>query len=244
MFFNVVNSRAATLTIALAAWVFGAAALRQWPVGLPSSGQTTEQQRALVGSGGTLAMIGGMRGAVANACWLRVNDAWERRDAAATEAWIALTVAADERPVYFWLNGARMLAYDVPEWGRDPHAPSVVQRCRVETQARRAVAFLEKGLRWHGRDAALYVELANIHWRRGGDLERAAEYYRLAAGQPGAPAYAARIYGELLRTLGRPREALAWLRELLPTLDAADPLARREVVLARIAELEAEVGAR
>jgi tetratricopeptide (TPR) repeat protein len=238
MFFNIVNSRAVTLGIALVVWVLGAAALRAWPT------VSTEQPRALAGSGGVLAMLGGMRAAVANGCWLRVNEAWERRDAAGTEAWVALTVAADERPAYFWLNGARILAYDLPEWERDPNAPAAVQRRRVDTQARRAVAFLEQGLRRHGPDAALYVELANLHWRRLGDLERAAEYYRRAAKQPTAPAYAVRIYGELLRTLGRPREALTWLREVLPTLDATDPLARRDVVLARIAALEAELGER
>jgi hypothetical protein len=48
----------------------------------------------------------------------------------------------------------------------------------------------------------------------------------------------------LLCELGRPQEALAWLREVLPRLEADDPLARREVVLERIEMLEREVAAR
>ena len=62
-----------------------------------------------------------------------------------------------------------------------------------------------------------------------------------AAEQPGAPYYAARIYGELLRELGRPAEALAWLRQILPALPADDPAARRDVVVQRIKLLEVEV---
>jgi hypothetical protein len=104
-----------------------------------------------------------------------------------------------------------------------------------------ALRFLEKGVRWHGADAALYVEMANIHLRRPGGIARAAHFYRLAAEQPAAPYYAARIHAELLRELGRRREALDWLRQVYPALPADDPAACREVVLARIQALEQEL---
>jgi tetratricopeptide (TPR) repeat protein len=204
----------------------------------------TDQLMRVVGRGGIMARLGGMRSAFASACWLRANLAWERRDALATAALIELTVAVDERPVYFWLNGARMLAYDVPEWRRNDLAPAAWRSRVNEEQAQQALRLLEKGLRWHGPDPALYIEMANIHLRRRNDREAAARYYRLAAEQTGAPHYAARIHGELLRELGRPQEALAWLREVLPRLEAGDPLARREVVLERIEMLEREVAAR
>ena len=61
-------------------------------------------------------MLGGMRSVVAGGFWLRADLAWERRDPVETTALLELTVAADERPLYFWLNGARILAYDVPAW--------------------------------------------------------------------------------------------------------------------------------
>lgn len=243
MFSNTVNSKPVALLLALFLWVLGAAGLQagKWPVEVPVKALAAERLERLAGHGGGWAMVGGMRAVMAGACWLRANLAWERRDAAETTHWIELAVATDERPLTFWLNGARMLAYDLPEWRRDPAAPVAVQARMVEEHAQQALTFLETGLRWRGPDAALYVEMANLHWRRRGDLERAADYYRRAAEQPDAPAYAARIHGELLRALGRPREALAWLRALLPTLEEADPLARREVVVARIKELEAEV---
>jgi hypothetical protein len=202
-----------------------------------------EQLAALAGQGGLPAVLGGLRSTVAGGFWLRANLAWERRDAEGTPALLELTVAADERPAYFWLNGARMLAYDVPEW-LPVTAPAVVRQQVREVQAQRALDFLAKGLRWHGPAADLYVEQANIHLRRRGDLESAARCYRLAAEQPGAPYYAGRLHGELLVELGRPREALLWLRQILPTLPADDPAARREVVQARIRALEQELAMR
>jgi len=200
----------------------------------------SEQLATLAGQAGATAVFGGLRSVAAGGFWLRANLAWERRDAAGTAALLELTVAADERPVYFWLNGARMLAYDMPEW-LPVAAPRVVRQRVNEEQAQQALRFLEKGVRWHGASADLYVEMANIHLRRRGDLEAAARCYRLAAEQPGAPYYAARIHAELLRELGRPQAALDWLRQVLPTLPADEPAARRDVVRARINTLEAEV---
>lgn len=239
---SIVNCKPLTLLISLGLWCLGSVILRSGcGAPGPSAGFKVEQLRPWAGHGGVLALLGGMRGAVANVSWLRMNSAWERREAEQTNIWLELTVAADERPLTFWLNGARIMACDEPEWRRDGAAPAAVQARVVEEQAERALGFLEKGIRWHGPEAALYIEMANIHWRKRGDLEMAARCYRLAAEQCDAPPYAARIYGELLRALGRPREALVWLRELLPTLHEADPLARREVVAARIRDLEREL---
>lgn len=199
-----------------------------------------EQLVALAGRGGLASALGGLRAVVAGSYWLRANLAWEQREAATMETFLGLTIAADERHLYFWLNGARMLAYDVPGWQPGNIPLAVGHQVRGE-QAQRALRFLEKGLRWHGADPEMYVEMANIHLRQRGDGESAARYYRLAAEQPGAPYYAARLHAELLRELGRPQEALQWLRGILPRLPADDPAARRDVVQARIQALEQEL---
>lgn len=201
------------------------------------------QLMVLSGRGGLVSVLGGLRSVVAGGYWLRANVAWEDREAAVMEAFLGLTVAADERPLHYWLNGARMLAYDVPAW-QPAEAPLVIRRRATDEQARRALRFLESGLHWHGADAAIHVEMANIHLRRLGDLESAARCYRLAAEQPGAPYYAARIHAELLRELDRPVEALAWLRQILPGLPGDDPATRRGVVMQRIKELESETAAK
>jgi tetratricopeptide (TPR) repeat protein len=211
---------------------------------LALGGTRTEQVKVLASHDGVLASLGGMRAAVASGFWLRANLAWENRDPAGTRAFIDLTVAADERPVYFWLNGSRMLAYDLPEWSLPASAPAAVRARVMAEYTQLALEFLEKGLRWHGPDAALYVEMANLRLRRTNDVENAARCYRQAAEQPGAPYYAARIYAELLREMGRRREALDWLRQVLPGLPADDPAAGRSVVLARIQALEQELDAK
>lgn len=200
------------------------------------------QWAALAGSGGSLAVMGGMRAAVASGFWLRTNLAWERRDAAETTAMLYLTVAADERPIAFWLNGARMLAYDLPEWRIGVDSPAAWRdRVRAE-HVTAAMEFLRRGEKWRGESPDITLEMANIRLRVLGDQEGAARLYRQAAEQPGAPYYAARIHAELLRGLGRPAEALAWLRQILPGLPANDPAARRDVVVQRIKELESVVG--
>lgn len=239
---STVNSRPGAWLLPAVALLAGGFLLRALEQPAPAAWRA-EQLPVLVGQGGLPAVLGGLRSTVAGGFWLRANLAWERRDAAATAALLELTVAADERPAYFWLNGARMLAYDVPEW-LPATAPAVVRQRIGEAQAQRALDFLAKGLRWHGADADLYVEQANIHLRRRGDLESAARCYRLAAELPGAPYYAGRLHAELLVELDRPHEALAWLQQVLPSLPADDPAARRDVVLARIRALEQELAGR
>lgn len=199
------------------------------------------QLALLAGSGGTVAVLGGMRAAVAGCFWLRANLAWERRDAAATTTLIHLTVASDERPLHFWLNGARMIAYDLPEWRLMPDATRAERRRAMIEQAGAALDFLRLGQQWRGASPEIMIEMANIRLRVLGDREGAARFFRRAAEMPGAPYYAGRVYAELLRSLGRPAEALEWLRRILPELPENDPAARREVVIQRIKELESSL---
>jgi hypothetical protein len=221
------------------------AALVLRPVeGLVSMPASAGQIVHLGGSGSVLGALGGMRGAVAGGSWLRVNRAWEERDAATTMAWLKFTVAADGETEYFRLNGARMLAYDLPTWEVPADAPAAFVRAARTKGAERALTFLAEGRNGHPESPALLIEMANIRLRSLGDREGAAQLFRQAAGLPGAPYYAARIHAELLRELGRPSVALAWLREVLPTLPADDPGARRGVVEQRIKALEAELAAK
>jgi hypothetical protein len=192
---------------------------------------------------GAVGVLSGFRAAVAGFFWLRANLAWEQRDAAATRALVELSLAADERPLYFWLNGARMMAYDFPTWSQEDR-PAAVRRQAQVAAATMALTFLDEGLRRRGRAPELLIEMANIRLRAMGDREGAARLFREAAELPGAPYYAARIHAELLCALGRPGEALAWLHRVLPTLPADEPAARRAVVEQRIKELEAMAGVR
>jgi tetratricopeptide (TPR) repeat protein len=218
----------------------------------PIESGTRRQEPALrtvatAGPGVALALLGGFRALVADAVWIRLYVTWEKRDLPATDSAIRFVSTIDPRPVYFWLNGARIMAYDFAAWrieaeGGDQRLAQAGQDLIVREQGRRALGHLERALAFHPASADLWIERANIELNRIQDVAAAAESYRRAAQVPRAPYYAARLHAETLRRLGRHGEALDWLVKLHPTLPA-DESAARDVVLARIRDLERLTGA-
>lgn len=199
-----------------------------------------------LGQGLTLGLLGGFRAIVADFLWLRTNAAWEEQDLPATQNLIKLVSAVDPRPLFFWINGARIIGDDMPSWriqaaGGYSTVPKSVQARFDSEQGQVALDHLRRGLTYHPHHPYLLVEMAGIYQRRLHDLNAAAEFMRRAAEQDGAPHYAARIHAELLRQMGRKREAYEWLKQVHPTLDPADPFAMSGVVLGRIRELEKEL---
>ena len=199
---------------------------------------------AAAGQGVTLGLLGGFRAIVADFTWLRLHVIWEQRDLAATDTLLRLVTTIDPRPLYFWVNGARIIAFDMTAWriaeaGGHEVLPAV-QRDRLGAeQARLAIRLLEEAMTFHPGNAALWIERANIELNRLRDGEAAAESYRKAWEQPGAPTYAARLHAELLRRLGRKAEALVWLTRLHPQLPPEEE--GTELVLSRIRDLEREL---
>lgn len=195
------------------------------------------------------AVLGGFRGVTADALWLEAYATWERRDWAATETWLNLTTTVDPRPLAFWLTGARIIAYDIPVWRIEVEGAAESGRI-IEEQARRALQRLAQAREVFPRTSAIWIEMGNIELNRRHDLEAAAADYRRAAEMPDAPFFAARIHGELLRRLGRKREALAWLERIYPTLPRAGVSndreaieeARADVVWERIEALRRDLG--
>ncbi len=196
------------------------------------------------GQGVTLGMLGGFRAIAADFTWLRMHVIWEQRDLPATESLLRLTSAIDPRPLYFWINGARIEAFDMAAWRIEAaggyEAVSAAEQDRIGAeQARLAIRRLEEAMEFHPRSADLWVERGNIELNRLHDLAAAAASYRRAWDQPNAPYYAARLHAELLRRLGRKAEALAWLVQVHPTLPVEDE--GTDVVLGRIRDLEREL---
>jgi hypothetical protein len=202
---------------------------------------------AAAGEGVTLALFGGFRALVADATWLKLHLSWEQHDLAATDSLLRLTAALDPRPTYFWLNGARIMAYDFPVWRIEAAGGfTAVDADRQEQiyreQARAALAHLNAAMAFHPASADLWIERANLELNRLRDVPAAAESYRRAWEQPHAPYFAARLHAEMLRRLGRNAEALAWLEQLHPQLPRGNEAAGADVVLARIRALEAQLG--
>ncbi len=245
-------ARGWTFAVILAGLAAAGTALQAWIA--PVWAETRARQPALrlepslaaAGQGATLALLGGFRTLVADATWLRMFVAWERRDLAATQTFVQLATAIDPRPVYFWINGARIIAHDLSTWryeaaGGETAGVALERRLNRE-QAEVALRHLDAAMAFHPANPDLWVERAAIQVMRLGDLAGAAESYRRAWELPRAPFYAARLHAEMLRRTGRGEEAWRFLVRLAPSLPADDPGAGREVVLARIRELERELG--
>lgn len=208
---------------------------------------TADSAVAAAGQGVTLALLGGFRALVADGTWLRMYDQWERRDLPAVQTLLQAVATLDPRPLYFWLNGARILAHDFSHWrisalgGYEATTPAEQRRIDAE-QGRLALRHLERAMQHHPASPELWVERAGIELMRLQDIGAAAESYRRAWELPGGPYYAARLHAELLRRAGRKAEALAWLVRLHPRLPPEDEAAAAEVVLGRIRDLERELG--
>lgn len=231
-----------------------AAGLVLRPVEGPAWNEVRAKQPALrleslkdaLGQGVTVGLLGGFRAIVADLFWIRTNAVWETNDLAGTEISIKLVTAIDPRPLYFWLNGSRMISYDMPNWRIDKAGgydavPESVKRRFEEDQSGRGVKYLENALGFHPDHPLLVLEIGNIYLNRLKDVETASRYYLRASQHPDAPYYAARIYAELLRRLNRNQEAYDFLKKLYPTLPKNDEMAQPIVVLERIRELEEEL---
>ena len=198
---------------------------------------------AAAGQGVTLGVLGGFRAITADFVWLRAHVIWETRDLPTTATLLRLCTTLDPRPLYFWLNGARIVAYDMTSWriaaaGGYEVVPAAEQK-RIEVeQAHLALQRLDEAGAYHPASADLWIERANIELNRLHDTAAAAASYRRAWEQPNAPYYAARLHAELLRRMGHTREALAWLTKLHPQLPPGDEAAGADLVLGRIRDLD------
>jgi hypothetical protein len=192
-------------------------------------------------------LLGGFRSLAADMVWLRANVLWEGRERIRLERTLHLVTALDPRPLLFWLNGARMIAFDVPAWriadsGGNALPATIQDRIRAE-QAEQALAWLDRAAIFHPDSPAILIERANICLYGRRDLAAAADWYRQAAELPDTPVYAGRIHAELLRRLGRREEALAWLIRFHAQRSRGDSSAAADLVLEQIRVLEAELGA-
>jgi tetratricopeptide (TPR) repeat protein len=199
-----------------------------------------------MGQGILIGMFGGFRTLLADMLWLKGHSYWEKYDLPSTMTMINLATTVDPRPMFFWINGIRIIGLDMPVWrtreaGDYEDLPdSLIQRIQKE-QAERAIQMIDRALEYHPDRAALYLEKGWFLLDRIKDLDAAAEQYLIGSKQPDAPPYAARIYAELLKRMGRKMDAYQYLRELYPTLSDDDYVDRKEVVKERIQELENEL---
>lgn len=204
-----------------------------------------EEIEGALGQGLVVGVLGGFRAILADFLWIRTNTIWQRRDRAKLDAMIRLVTTLDPRPEFFWINGSRMIGYDVPNWriveeGGYQLVPEVRQKEIGIEQAEQAFEYLDKALEFHPAYARFYLEKGNIYMIRLKDDANAAAWFLKASQQDDAPYYAARIHAQLLRKQGLDREAYVFLRDLHAELPNT-PYAQKGIVLERIRNLENEL---
>jgi len=248
-----VNSNRVSLTVPLLVLGLAGTTLNAWtrPIreqrGLADSVGPGESLATATGRGLSLALLGGYRRLAADFTWIKLYAAWERRDLAAAPVLLNLVTALEPRSEYFWRNGARILAFDMPAWriaaagGAAAVPPALQRQIRCE-QAERALRFLDGAGTGHSQNSDWWSERAAIELHGLGDLAAAAASYRRAWECSRSAYLAGRIHAQLLRQLGRRDAALAWLVRLHPELPVDDAAAGAGLVLARIRQLEAELG--
>ena len=199
------------------------------------------------GSGLIFGILGGFRTLAADITWLRMNEAWEDKNLAETEALIRLTVLIDPRPEVFWRTGGHTLAFDMPVWrirsrGDEFGMPESIQRKIREEQLERGVKFLLEGARIHPENPNFPIWIGQFYLNAFQDYEKTIQYFRQAWKMKGAPYHIGRLLARVLERAGRPREALEILYADLEKLPAGDPEAFVPFVKERIAELENSLG--
>jgi len=174
---------------------------------LGSEGRTSYTDDGLLRS-----LPGGLRRLVAGYCWIRTYAAWEAGDGSAVIAGLEQTTRLDPGALHFWINGARMIAHDLPRWkldtlGGEQSLPRAVCTQVQEEHAQAALRLLARAETFHPMTAVLAIEAGTLHWHGRRDLAAAVDAFERAMLCDDAPFYAFRIHAELLRMRGRPRDA-------------------------------------
>ncbi|MEM9227322.1 MAG: hypothetical protein AAGA45_05085 [Verrucomicrobiota bacterium] len=204
-----------------------------------------EKVEGALGQGLMIGLLGGFRTIIADLVFIQANSTWERKERAETEALLRLTTAIDPRPLFFWINGSRMIAYDMPVWrireaGGFDAVPRSVQDRIMKEQAERGLNYINEARAYHPDDYRIPLENGQVIYNKIKDTERALPFY-LEAYRSDGPDFAGRIYAELLRQLDRNDEAYTFYRQQLTELSPDTPPQQKAIVVERIRELEEEL---
>jgi tetratricopeptide (TPR) repeat protein len=221
------------------AWEHGLHA-RQETLHLRPPGFTIALRQQL-GQGMGLALLGGMRGIVADLTWLEAQNAWEKRAWFKLKNLVQICVTLQPRSVLFFEMGSWHLAWNASINKRsDPNLPGEPQRIREERLwAQAGETLVEEGLAINPVSQRLWLQLALLRHQRLKDYAGAAEAYRQASLLPDAPAYAERFVGYFLEKAGLEREAYEhWKRMWQRPEVQIDPSLFGDKIAERIRKLE------
>lgn len=223
------------------------------PLGLDSAdGSEAESLAGLsgnLGQGITLAALGGYRSVSANFVWISMYGDWQYRRKSSVLEKMKLAVSLNPSSVYFWVDGSRIIANDMPVWevGDEQMERLFDEEDREgvavrEEYARQALRFLEDVPPALEERYKIALERGAIYWQRLKNLKEAIEWFGKALEKPDAPYFVSRVYAELLYRDGRVKAAYEYLKSHYATLPDGERVAMKPFVWQRIEELERELG--
>lgn len=184
-------------------------------------------------------LAGGFSGLMADFSWISAYRSWAKQDIPGLRTDLDRVVSLNPQAVHFWINGARMLSFDVAAWRSENLPPNEQIKVKRE-QVQEALRFLEQGRAANPGRFEFALEEAIILLRLSADVEGALTALESIENMEGLPQYIGRIRGELLVRLGRFDEAENWLKRFLSTLPKEENQAGYGIVRQRIEDLERE----
>lgn len=207
--------------------VFLLAGLFTLPLKSLRLGSSTDMQsvRASIGNGSLFAVLGGYRSLVADFVWIRSYVCWENKDIARCVSSMELACAIDPQMTMFWVQGASVIAFDIPHWifnnlPKKMQTDEKMEVLRVR-QARQAIAFIDKGLAMFPDNYDLLIQKGQV--AIGAKLFDIAEDCYARASELNDGFYARRIYASLLVKNGKFAKAIKVLEKLLSEAEQTNP---------------------
>lgn len=190
----------------------------------------TSTLRQQAGQAGFIAVLGGLRAAVADFFWIRAHVAWQSTQWGRMKLCFDVATALQPRRVMFWENAGWHMAWNASVYALHDtdHVPEQVERWRNQQQYfKLGEDYLLRGIESNPDSWELYDRLGWFYRDKLGDKAKAVAAYDEAAKRPGRLDYVRRNGPYLLADIpGREEEAYRRLlalynegkREWLPTL--------------------------
>lgn len=207
------------------------------------SGESLASLSGGLGQGITLAALGGYRNVAANFIWISMYGDWRYQLKSDVLEKMNLAVSLNPDSLYFWIDGSRIIANDMPVW----HVGIDDMDSLFETEdgiairkeyGEKALLYLNQAPPRVAKQIPILVEKAALCWQRLEDLDRALVYFEEAVSQESAPNYVCRVYAEILIKNGQFKEAYEYLKNHYAALHDDDPSAMKPFVAERLRELE------
>ncbi len=199
-----------------------------------------------LGQGLIFGLLGEFRNITADFLWIQMYTYWENKKKDQTSSWVRLVTIISPRTRHFWLEGARIVGYDIPYWkinslGGSFKVPERVQDTYLKKQALIAIKLLHQALEHHPNDYSITMQIAQFYYDKLKDKEKAAEYFLLASKSHHSTGLASRIYAKLLVEFHREQEAHDFLNIYLESLLKDDPYNDKYIIIKKIRDLKIEI---